>query len=330
MGYYKIQAYAGTGLLLNLATSDPINSSTNVTLWEPSCPIDQIWEITSLGTNQQVKTINNLSYMLNANTATWNCNVMTVNADTYVNFQLVSTGIYYIRLVSNTTKYLTATGTLNGSNVVWEALSSTTEGKKAQQWKVTPVSLPTVYTRVCGSYDSLGQDQMNVNASYIYKYLFAKGYTKNAICGILGNMQVETTINPAAWDKIDDLTEPYGIVQWNPGSNFIYWARAQGIISASDDKAAANAVNTLAYSNPQKLMDAELEYLTIRVTTNDWYKCDYYDKYGASQFLTYAKYKESTMSAGELARIFAGAYLRPGFGKLPQRASDALEWYQYF
>ena len=136
MGYYKIKSHAGTGKLLNIAASGPISGRKNTNIWDESCPIDQTWSIASLGNNQQVKIINNLSYMLNANTSTWNCDVYTSNSDTYVNFEKVSTGVYYIRLKSHPETYLTAGGTKSGSDVSWEKLSTTTAGKKAQQWKV--------------------------------------------------------------------------------------------------------------------------------------------------------------------------------------------------
>lgn len=76
MGYYKIKSHAGTGKLLNIAASGPISGRKNTNIWDESCPIDQTWSIASLGNNQQVKIINNLSYMLNANTSTWNCDVV--------------------------------------------------------------------------------------------------------------------------------------------------------------------------------------------------------------------------------------------------------------
>ena len=66
MGYYKIKSHAGTGKLLNIAASGPISGRKNTNIWDESCPIDQTWSIASLGNNQQVKIINNLSYMLNA------------------------------------------------------------------------------------------------------------------------------------------------------------------------------------------------------------------------------------------------------------------------
>lgn len=49
------------------------------------------------------------------------------------------------------------------------------------------------------------ENQMETNAEYIYNYLKKKGFTKNAICGILGNMNSESTINPAVWQSLNDM-----------------------------------------------------------------------------------------------------------------------------
>ena len=68
MGYYKIKSHAGTGKLLNIAASGPISGRKNTNIWDESCPIDQTWSIASLGNNQQVKIINNLSYIVSMNT----------------------------------------------------------------------------------------------------------------------------------------------------------------------------------------------------------------------------------------------------------------------
>ena len=327
MGYYKIRSHAGTGKFLNVEATGPISGRKNVGIWEEACPIDQIWSITSLGNNKQVKTINNLSYMLNAKTTTWDCDVYTSNADTYVNFELVSTGIYYIRLKSNTTKYLTASGTGSGSNVSWAELSSTSSGKQAQKWKVTTTSLPDVYTRVSVGAASLGDNQMETNASYIYSYLSAKGFSKNAICGVLGNMERESTLNPAVWQSLNNMLLGYGLVQWDDGKRFIDWAKDNSVIGS----ATADAVNSLAYSNPQKLMDAELDFLIVEMNnTNYWYTPeDNLSKYGTSLSMTASQFKVSEASAEDLARVFCGHYERPGTVAISERVANARKWFDY-
>lgn len=51
------------------------------------------------------------------------------------------------------------------------------------------------------TYDSstvLSMAQMQINATYIYSALTTYGWTLNSICGMLGNMQSESSINPRA------------------------------------------------------------------------------------------------------------------------------------
>lgn len=175
--------------------------------------------------------------------------------------------------------------------------------------------------------DSLGDDQMETNAEYIYNYLKKKGFTKNAICGILGNMNSESTINPAVWQSLNDMYLGYGLVQWDDGKLFIDWAKKEGVISA----ATAEAVNSLAYSNPKKLMDAELDYLIVSMNTvGNWFKPDNnQSKYGTSETLTASQFKVSNKSADILARIFCGHYERPGVPKISERVANAKKWYNF-
>lgn len=148
MSIYRIQAYRGTGLFLNVYGTGTITGRRNVCIWSETTSSDQKWSITSLGNNVLVKSMNNQNYALNAKTDTWNCDVMTVNTDSYVNFQAVNKNekLYRIQLVSNTAKYLTAEGTAKNSNVAWAALNTSSD---AQVWKVfeedgdIPVTPPT-------------------------------------------------------------------------------------------------------------------------------------------------------------------------------------------
>ena len=117
MATYKITSHSGSGRPLNVATTSTISGRTNVNIWNATGSNDQKWSIASLGSGQQVKSMNNTRYMLNANTSTWNCDVYTSNSDTYVNFKSLGSGLYRIQLDSDQTKYLTAEGTASGSNV---------------------------------------------------------------------------------------------------------------------------------------------------------------------------------------------------------------------
>lgn len=191
------------------------------------------------------------------------------------------------------------------------------------------IDLPFDYTRI-----GIPQELPN-NTEIIYensdgeilRYLKKKGFTKNAICGILGNMNSESTINPAVWQSLNDMYLGYGLVQWDDGKLFIDWAKKEGVISA----ATAEAVNSLAYSNPKKLMDAELDYLIVSMNTvGNWFKPDNnQSKYGTSETLTASQFKVSNKSADILARIFCGHYERPGVPKISERVANAKKWYNF-
>lgn len=131
MPVYRLKSHNGTGLYLNVQTSTTISGRTNVTLYSDTARNDQEWLIDSLSSNQQVRTMNNTNYMLNAARSTWNCDVYLDNADTKINFQALGNSIYRLQLASEPTRYLTATGTSLGSNVNWQLLSTSSS---AQRW----------------------------------------------------------------------------------------------------------------------------------------------------------------------------------------------------
>ena len=51
------------------------------------------------------------------------------------------------------------------------------------------------------SSNALNQAQMEINATYIWSALSQQGWTLNAVAGMLGNMQSESTINPRKMAK---------------------------------------------------------------------------------------------------------------------------------
>ena len=57
------------------------------------------------------------------------------------------------------------------------------------------------------------------NARYIYKFFTAKGWTLNAIAGMLGNMQAESNIIADINDKSGG--GGYGLVQWTQRASLL-------------------------------------------------------------------------------------------------------------
>lgn len=184
-----------------------------------------------------------------------------------------------------------------------------------------------VYATVCSGSSTLSSSQMASNAKYVCNYLMEQGFTKNAACGVLGNMQQESGINPGIWQSSNKLTSGYGLVQWTPATVFLNRAVETGVLSA----ATADAVNALTNSNPLALMNAELSCLLWCCTSRgDFFK----PTAGGSMDhtgirMTFTEYKASTLDAGTLAKVFHDHYERSADEEsgLNKRASYATSWY---
>lgn len=206
-------------------------------------------------------------------------------------------------------------------------------GKKKRAWfphmslRVPPAPSPsTVYASVCAGSSTLTSTERSANAAYICAYLMSLGFTKNAACGVLGNMQQESGINPGIWQSLNNTSQGYGLVQWTPATTFLNRAVNDGILSA----ATATAVNTLTNNNPKTLMDEELECLIwCCATRGDWIKPT-----GSMQHTNYSmtlnEFMDSTLSAYTLAIVFHDHYERSGDSLTTiqnTRATFAANWY---
>lgn len=65
---------------------------------------------------------------------------------------------------------------------------------------------------------ALTYSEMEHNARIIYDALVPEGWTPNAVCAMLGNMQLESTINPGRWENDTVGTGGFGLTQWTPAS----------------------------------------------------------------------------------------------------------------
>ena len=97
--------------------------------------------------------------------------------------------------------------------------------------EVTPTG--DVYATVCTTSSTVSSSQRLANVQYIYEYLRANGFTKQAACGVLGNMESESQFNPGIWQSTNNLSNGYGLVQWTPATVFLNYAKDQGIFSAA-------------------------------------------------------------------------------------------------
>lgn len=151
----------------------------------------------------------------------------------------------------------------------------------------------------------LTQDEMRVNAKYIYAYLSARGWSINAICAMLGNMETESTLNPSIWQNLDEGNTElgYGLVQWTPATKFLDWCSDNNL----DDEHMDSALARIEYE-----VENGLQWITT-------------DSYP----LTFSEFKTSTEDITYLANAFLRNYERPAEQEQPARGEQALAWYEF-
>ena len=148
----------------------------------------------------------------------------------------------------------------------------------------------------------LTQEEMKTNAIYIWDYLGSRGWSQNAVAGMLGNMQTESTINPGIWQNLNEGVGPaFGLVQWDPFTKYTDWCEANGLEPSHMDSAL-------------KRIEYELE------NGLQYYKTDSYP-------LTFSEFKVSQESANYLAMAFLNNYERPADSNQPVRGQQAEYWY---
>lgn len=150
----------------------------------------------------------------------------------------------------------------------------------------------------------LTMDQMKVNATYIFNALIDKGWTINAICGLLGNTQSESNHNPGLWENLSvgNTSKGYGLVQWTPATKYIDWV-ASGV----------------DYST----MDSNISRIEYEIEHNlQWYPTQMYN-------LTFKQFIKSEEDPRYLAEAFLYNYERPTIPKPVERGTQALYWYEF-
>lgn len=142
--------------------------------------------------------------------------------------------------------------------------------------------------------------------------LKAKGWTKNAICGILGNMQRESTISPARWQNgaEGNMANGFGLTQWTPATKYFNWAEKNSLYPID--------------------MDSQLTRILFEVTTNDSEEKQYYPT--SNYNFSFSEFTKSTKSAYDLGCAFAYNYERPAdlANEAKLRGNYATNWYNFF
>lgn len=147
------------------------------------------------------------------------------------------------------------------------------------------------------------------NMNHVYDYFIAIGWTPNAIAGMLGNMMVESTVNPwlfqnrtLNWDNPSAILTDnggMGLTQWTPCRKYYSWATDSGL----DPKSGTTMCNRIQYEQENNLQ----------------WSLENYGRHTWEDFIT------STETPSILADVFCWAYERPSSPDMQQRWSNA-EW----
>lgn len=147
-------------------------------------------------------------------------------------------------------------------------------------------------------------EEMKVNAVYIYEYFLWYGWTPNAICGMLGNMQTESTINPGIWENLTpDLNRGYGLVQWTPANKYFTWLFELDLQDTIDTQ-----IYRIIY---------ELEHGLQWIAVSEF------------NYMSFSEFSISTQTPAYLADVFIKSYERPANPNQPIRGEQADFWYEY-
>ena len=149
----------------------------------------------------------------------------------------------------------------------------------------------------------LSLPEMTINAQYIMDDLLGKGWTKNAVAGMLGNMETESTINPGIWQNLDEnnFNLGFGLVQWTPADKYTNWATAEGY--------QWNDI-TGQLARLQYEIDNGLQW----IPTTDYP-------------MSFEQFKISIESPEVLAQAFLRNYERPANQVQPNRSTQARYWF---
>ena len=158
-----------------------------------------------------------------------------------------------------------------------------------------------------GGYEETSAEALN-NSTLIYQFLAARGWSLNAVCGILGNIGHESGYNPWRWenDEVLSSTSPslershgYGLFQFTPIKN----GNDPRYYYTGGQKYAGYGPN---YSDKAgSATDAEAQLMFMNANDSGGYIPTH------TYPLSFAQYKTSTDSAANLASAWLRNYERP-------------------
>lgn len=143
--------------------------------------------------------------------------------------------------------------------------------------------------------------ESQANASYIYSYLKARGWSRNAILGLICNTTWESYNNPA-FTEVGGYGG-FGIVQWTPSGEYTTWARQHGFPCGRD------------CSDPEKYLVGQLEKLMDEYRKGQQFMWGRNSHVYRNRFdgTTWETYIHTTNSVAWATEAWMACYERPSY-----------------
>ena len=148
---------------------------------------------------------------------------------------------------------------------------------------------------------ALTDEELKNNAKEFAIYFKSKGATLEAICGMLGNIERESQINPGL-KETESTSSGWGLIQWTPSSVITNYASSKG----------------------KEWTDGELQCDKINEeeSSGDWIPTSEYP-YSWKEFLALTDVNEAT-------RAYEAERERAGVVAMNDRLAYANKWFSYF
>lgn len=157
----------------------------------------------------------------------------------------------------------------------------------------------------------LNEEEALNNCRVFWEYFKEKGWSLNAVSGILGNAWYESTVNPNRWQGDDPWHQPadqwgFGLVQWTPYTKIISWL---------EERVGLNDVSKFGVEECDRIQ-WEME------NNQQWIATATYPE-------SFRSYSTTTKDPYTCAIEFLANYERPFDPNQPERGTKAQELYNY-
>lgn len=163
--------------------------------------------------------------------------------------------------------------------------------------------------------DYLTQSEMENNVTLARNYLHSIGWSDNAIAGLCGNMQYESSISPGRKEITSGTWTPqngYGLCMWTPATKLFNWLSSKGYTDRTNGNYQLEFVDTVS---------------------SQWGPSGDPHAPSVQPPITWAEYRVSTLSPITLAEYFMFYWEKPAYdpqiNMLEKRKEWAGEWYTY-